>query len=100
MGGVEDWFLTADERGNPWTRIDRGASEAGWSAGNQVEVLVDGAEYFRRLYEVLSTLRRDDWVHFTDWEGDPDERFVGPGTEVAAVLAALSRRWVHGRRRV
>jgi len=54
VAGVEDWFLTADERGNPWTRIDRGASAAGWSAGNRVEVLVDGAEYFSRLYEVLS----------------------------------------------
>jgi phosphatidylserine/phosphatidylglycerophosphate/cardiolipin synthase-like enzyme len=94
---VEDWFLTVDERGNPWTRIDRGASEAGWSAGNRVEVLVDGAEYFRRLYQELCSLRADDWVHFTDWEGDPDERLVGPGTELAHVLAELAERGVHVR---
>ena len=97
MGGVEHWFLTADERGNRWTRIDQGASAAGWSSGNRVEVLVDGATYFRRLYEELCSLRADDWVHFTDWEGDPDERLVGPGTELAHVLEDLARRGVHVR---
>ena len=97
MGGVEDWFLTADERGNRWARIDRGASAAGWSAGNQVDVLIDGAEYFRRLYEELCSLRPDDWVHFTDWEGDPDERLLGPGTELAHVLEDLAGRGVHVR---
>jgi phosphatidylserine/phosphatidylglycerophosphate/cardiolipin synthase-like enzyme len=94
---VEDWFLTADERGNRWTRIDRGASTAGWSAGNRVEVLIDGATYFRRLHEVLCSLERDDWVHFTDWEGDPDERLVGTGTELAEVLADLAARGVRVR---
>jgi phosphatidylserine/phosphatidylglycerophosphate/cardiolipin synthase-like enzyme len=94
---VEHWFLTADERGNPWARIDRGASDAGWSTGNQVEVLVDGAAYFTRLYEVLCSLRADDWVHFTDWEGDPDERLAGPGTELAKVLEDLAARGVHVR---
>ena len=44
--------------GTRWTRIDRGAGEQGWSAGNRVEVLVDGADYFERLFEVLSSLRR------------------------------------------
>jgi phosphatidylserine/phosphatidylglycerophosphate/cardiolipin synthase-like enzyme len=94
---VEDWFLTAEERGNRWTRIDRGASEAGWSVGNRVEVRVDGAEYFPRLLDVLCSLQPDDWVHFTDWEGDPDERLDGPGTEVATVLGELARRDVHVR---
>src|SRR6188472_1595137 len=97
MGGVEDWFLSAEERGNRWTRIDQGASAAGWSEGNRVEVLIDGATYFRRLHEVLCSLRADDWVHFTDWEGDPDERLVGPGTELATVLEELARRGVHVR---
>ena len=97
MGGVEDWFLTAEERGNRWARIDRGASQAGWSAGNQGDVLVDGATYCRRLYEVLTSLRAGDWVHFTDWEGDPDERLVGPGTELVTVLEDLARRGVHVR---
>jgi len=97
MGGVDDWFLIADERGNPWTRIDRGASEGGWSTGNRVEVLVDGATYFASLYRELCSLQRDDWVHFTDWEGDPDERLDGPGTELASVLEELARRDVHVR---
>jgi phosphatidylserine/phosphatidylglycerophosphate/cardiolipin synthase-like enzyme len=42
-------------------------------------------------------LEPDDWVHFTDWRGDPDERLAGPGTEVAKVLADLARRGVHVR---
>jgi phosphatidylserine/phosphatidylglycerophosphate/cardiolipin synthase-like enzyme len=95
--GVADWFLTAEERGNRWTRIDQGASAAGWSTGNRLEVLVDGATYFRRLHEELCQLRPGDWVHFTDWEGDPDERLVGPGTELAVVLEDLARRGVHVR---
>src|SRR5215213_8368626 len=97
MGGAEDWFLTAEERGNRWTRIDQGASALGWSVGNYVDVLVDGATYFRRLYEELCSLQSDDWVHFTDWEGDPDERLAGPGTELASVLEELARRDVHVR---
>ncbi len=46
---------------------------------------------------MLQSLRRDDWVHFTDWEGDPDERLAGPGTELVTVLADLARRGVHVR---
>jgi phosphatidylserine/phosphatidylglycerophosphate/cardiolipin synthase-like enzyme len=94
---VDDWFLTADERGNRWTRIDRGASAGGWSDGNRVTLLVDGTTYYRRLHQVLCTLRAGDWVHFTDWEGDPDERLDGPGTELAVVLEQLAARDVHVR---
>jgi phosphatidylserine/phosphatidylglycerophosphate/cardiolipin synthase-like enzyme len=97
VGGVEDWFLTADVRDNPWTRIDRGASAAGWSAGNRVEVLVDGATYFGRLHDVLRSLRAGDWLHFTDWEGMHDERLRGPGTELATLLEACAARDVHVR---
>jgi phosphatidylserine/phosphatidylglycerophosphate/cardiolipin synthase-like enzyme len=97
MGGAEDWVLTADERGNNWTRIDRGASERGWSDGNRVEVLIDGATYFLQLFEVLASLRADDWLHFTDWEGMPDERLAGLGSEVAVVLEQLAARDVHVR---
>jgi phosphatidylserine/phosphatidylglycerophosphate/cardiolipin synthase-like enzyme len=95
---LDDWFLTGDERGNPATEIDRRRGDGrAWTEGNAVEVLIDGAEYFRRLYEVLCTLEEGDWVHFTDWEGDPDERLAGPGTEVGRVLADLARRGVHVR---
>jgi phosphatidylserine/phosphatidylglycerophosphate/cardiolipin synthase-like enzyme len=93
-----DWFLTPDERGNASTAIDRRhAGDAAWTEGNHVEVLVDGEEYFGRLNEVLSSLEPNDSVHFTDWEGDADQRLDGPGTEIGLVLADLARRGVHVR---
>ncbi|HEX2259679.1 MAG TPA: phospholipase D family protein [Actinomycetota bacterium] len=95
---LEDWFLTPDERGNPSTEIDRRRlNESAYTEGNLVRVLVHGATYFKSLYEELKNLGPDDWVHFTDWEGDPDEQLVGPGTEVGKVLADLARRRVHVR---
>ena len=87
--GLEDWFLTGDERGNPSTLIDvRRGDGTAWTTGNRVEVLVDGAEYFRALHGVLCALGRGDWVHFADWEGDADERLCGPGTEVGVAAGA------------
>jgi phosphatidylserine/phosphatidylglycerophosphate/cardiolipin synthase-like enzyme len=94
---LDDWFLTAAARGNPSTEIDRRRGPDGWTTGNQVTVLVHGAEYFPRLYAELRELTEGDWVHFTDWRGDPDERLDGPGTEVARVLADLAARGVHVR---
>jgi phosphatidylserine/phosphatidylglycerophosphate/cardiolipin synthase-like enzyme len=95
---LEDWFLTADERGNAATAIDRRHRDGkAWTEGNRVEVLIDGAAYFARLYDELRTLEADDWVHFTDWEGDPDELLVGAGTEVGRVLADLAAKDVHVR---
>ncbi|HEX2053520.1 MAG TPA: phospholipase D family protein [Actinomycetota bacterium] len=95
---LEDWFLTPEERGNPATRIDsrRGDAKA-WTGGNDVRVLVHGATYFERLHTELSRLQQNDWIHFTDWEGDPDERLGGPGTEIARVLQDLASRKVHVR---
>src|SRR5664279_317907 len=93
--GLEDWFLTGDERGNPSTLIDlRRGDGSAWTTGNRVEVLVDGEEYFAALHGVLRALGRGDWVHFADWEGDADERLAGPGTEVGRVLAEAARRGV------
>ena len=95
---LDDWFLTSDERGNSASDIDRRRGDGNaWTEGNQVDVLIHGSAYFARLYEVLRTLRADDWVHFTDWEGDPDERLAGPGTEIGRVLAELAERGVHVR---
>lgn len=90
-----DWFLSADERGNPATVVDgrHGDGEA-WTENNHVEVLVDGAEYFRRLYETLDGLERGARVWFTDWEGHADERLIGHGTEVGPTLVDLVRRGV------
>ena len=92
------WFLTPDERGNPATEIDRRRHDGvAYTEGNEVRVLIHGAEYFSRLYSFLRGLKRDEWIHFTDWRGDPDERWDGPGTEVARVLAELAARGVHVR---
>jgi phosphatidylserine/phosphatidylglycerophosphate/cardiolipin synthase-like enzyme len=94
----DDWFLTPEERGNPATEIDRRRCNGkAWTEGNLVEVLVDGAAYYTRLYDALSELHAGDWVHFTDWEGDPDERLAGPGTAVGHVFADLARSGVHVR---
>src|SRR5947208_8393609 len=88
-----DWFLSAEERGNDGTRIDgRKPPGAAWTEGNSVEPLIDGAAYFRRLLDVLRSLRPGDWVHFTDWRGDWDERLDGPGTQIGSVLGDAAKR--------
>jgi phosphatidylserine/phosphatidylglycerophosphate/cardiolipin synthase-like enzyme len=95
---LDDWFLTAGERGNGATAVDsRRADGTAWTEGTRVEVLVDGAEYFRRLCEALSSLERGDYLYFTDWQGDSDERLAGPGTEIGRVLADVARRGVQVR---
>ncbi len=94
---IDDWFLAAEERGNVHSAIDRRHDGDAWTENNQVEILVDGAEYFRRLHEVLSSLERGDHVHLTDWEGDGDELLAGPGTDIGRVLAAAARRGVQVR---
>jgi phosphatidylserine/phosphatidylglycerophosphate/cardiolipin synthase-like enzyme len=89
---LDRWFLTPGERGNPDTRIDaRRGNGLAYTRGNRVNVLIDGATYFRRLLAELSTLRSGDRVVFTDWRGDSDQRLDGPGTEVAVVLERLAR---------
>lgn len=98
MDEREHWFLTPTERGNPDTTLDtrRGDGRA-YTEGNEAVPLIHGATYFRRLHEVLSARHEGDWIHFTDWRGDPDERLAGPGTEVANVLKAAADRGVHVR---
>lgn len=95
---LDDWFLTRGERGNAATEIDgRRGDGNGWTEGNRVEVLVDGAAYFGRLYQALVSLDRGDSVHFTDWQGDGDELLDGPGTEIGRVLADVALRGVQVR---
>jgi phosphatidylserine/phosphatidylglycerophosphate/cardiolipin synthase-like enzyme len=94
--GLDRWFLTPLERGNPDSDIDAGRDVA-WSDGNLAIPRIHGAHYFKRLYEVLCSLEKDDWIHFTDWRGDADERLTGPGTEIATVLEDLARKGVHVR---
>lgn len=47
---IEEWFLDADERGNP------GSDLGAWRAGNEVRPLVDGAAYFDRLVDEVRAL--------------------------------------------
>ena len=94
---LADWFLTADERDNPATAIDRRHPGRAWSVGNLVVPLTHGKSYFAHLYAVLEQTRAGDLVLFTDWRGDPDERLDGSGTDVATVLSSLAARGVHVR---
>ena len=95
---LDQWFLTPEERGNPATAIDTRRNDGrAYTTGNLAHVLIHGAEYFAVLYEELCDLKEGDWVHFTDWRGDQDERLDGPDTEVGKVLADLARRGVNVR---
>jgi phosphatidylserine/phosphatidylglycerophosphate/cardiolipin synthase-like enzyme len=93
---VADWYLTADERGNPWTRLDaRHPDGRAWSEGNTVTPLIHGRAYFDALVERVSRMRAGDLLLFVDWRGDPDERLTDePGSEVASVFAQAARRGV------
>jgi phosphatidylserine/phosphatidylglycerophosphate/cardiolipin synthase-like enzyme len=92
---LDDWFLTADERGNDATAIDtRADSRVAWTTGNDVRPLVHGAAYFAELLATVRALQRGDHLFFTDWRGDPDERLAGSGTEVVTVLADAAARGV------
>ena len=90
-----NWFLTAAERQNPATTLDRRRNGGlAWTAGNEVTVHIDGAAYFARLHEVLRATAPGDHVWFTDWAGNADERLDGVGTELSRVLGALAERGV------
>ncbi|WP_219419827.1 phospholipase D family protein [Pseudonocardia nigra] len=85
---VEDWFLTAAERGNAAYRLPS------WSDGNAVVAHVHGAAYFARLVEEVQALRRDDHLLFTDWRGDADERLCPDGPTVGELFGDAARRGV------
>src|SRR5471032_3212880 len=94
---IDDWFLAAGERDNRHTAIDCRHDGIPWTEGNLAEVLVDGTEYFNRLYSTLCATASGDSVYLTGLEGDADERLAGPGTEVAGVLGDLIRHGVRVR---
>ena len=43
---IDDWFLTAAERGNPATGLDARRGGIAWPAGNEVRPLIHGVAYF------------------------------------------------------
>jgi phosphatidylserine/phosphatidylglycerophosphate/cardiolipin synthase-like enzyme len=82
----ERWLLSAEERGNPATRLPA------YTAGNLVRPLVHGRAYFARLVECVEALGEGDRVWFTDWRGDPDERLTEHGPTVGRLFSeALNR---------
>ena len=90
---VDDWFLSAGERGNPATQLDRRHDDGlAWTSGNDVAPLVHGATYFPLLLRCVRSMQSDDLLLFTDWRGDPDELLDGPGTEVSRVLSDAAAR--------
>jgi phosphatidylserine/phosphatidylglycerophosphate/cardiolipin synthase-like enzyme len=93
---VRDWFLSATERGNPATVLDRRhPGGKSWTEGNHVVPLVHGAVYFGELRRRLDDLEAGDLVMFVDWRGDPDERLDGStDSAIGAVLARAAARGV------
>ncbi|HZB50012.1 MAG TPA: phospholipase, partial [Mycobacteriales bacterium] len=93
---VADWFLSARERGNAASRLDRRHPDGqAWSRGNLVRPLVDGAAYFAELAVAVDRMEPGDLLVFADWRGDPDERLTGrPGSEVSRVLCGAAARGV------
>jgi phosphatidylserine/phosphatidylglycerophosphate/cardiolipin synthase-like enzyme len=92
------WFLAPGERGNPATELDsRHGPGVAWTVGNQAEVLVHGATYFRRLHEELCALTRGDRVYFTDWRGDGDQLLLPGGPSVRDLLSERAKSGVEVR---
>jgi len=84
---VAAWFLDADERDNPDTRLRP------WTTGNRAVPLIHGAVYFGELVRCVSALRPGDLLLFTDWRGDPDQQLTR-GTAVSAALCEAAARGV------
>jgi phosphatidylserine/phosphatidylglycerophosphate/cardiolipin synthase-like enzyme len=91
-----DWYLSAAERGNPATRLDRQRRDGlAWTEGNLVRPLVHGARYYRELHARVEALTRGDLLMFVDWRGDPDEQLLGEGgSEVREVFCRAAERGV------
>ncbi|OAA20982.1 phosphatidylserine/phosphatidylglycerophosphate/cardiolipin synthase [Frankia sp. EI5c] len=92
---LDEWFLTAEERGNPDTDLDsRHPDGHAWTTGNLVRPLVHGRAYFSRLLAVAESLGAGDLLLFTDWRGDLDQRLDGAGSEIGRVLGRAAERGV------
>jgi phosphatidylserine/phosphatidylglycerophosphate/cardiolipin synthase-like enzyme len=90
-----DWLLSADERGNPDTDIDRvRGTGLAWTGGNDVMPLPHGATYFDALLAAIEDTKRGDLILFTDWRGDPDEALDDSGTAVSDIFCTAARRGV------
>jgi phosphatidylserine/phosphatidylglycerophosphate/cardiolipin synthase-like enzyme len=92
---LDDWFLTAEERGNPATGLDRRHADGlPWTAGNEVTALIHGSSYFPELRRCVDQMKDGDLLMFTDWRGDPDQRVDHDGSSISDVFAAAAERGV------
>ncbi|MDD7966183.1 phosphatase domain-containing protein [Actinomycetospora lemnae] len=83
---IEDWFLTAEERGNPATRLRP------WTEGNAVRLRVHGSAYYAALAARLAGTGAGDLVLVAGWRGDGDQALGDRGPTVAEALAGTARR--------
>ncbi|MRH93400.1 phospholipase [Nocardia sp. SYP-A9097] len=93
--GITDWLISAEERGNRATGLDRRHTDgAAWTAGNEVRLLVHGASYFGELLRCVRLMRAGDLLLFTDWRGDPDQAMNADGDEISVLLCEAAIRGV------
>ena len=85
---LSEWFLTEDERGNPASKLPA------WCEGNRVEPLVHGSTYFDRLVTEVEALKEGDYVFFTDWRGDPDQKLREQGPTIRELFCHAAERGV------
>src|SRR6476620_1206232 len=83
-----DWFLTDAERGNPASHMPA------WCEGNLAKPLIHGATYFDDLATEVEALRAGDYVFFTDWRGDPDQKLRERGPTIAEAFCRAAERGV------
>ncbi len=90
-----DYLLSAEERGNAATDLDRRHSSGlAWTDGNDVVPLVHGSTYFGELVTEVTATVAGDLILFTDWRGDPDELLAGPDSEISRLLCEATSRGV------
>lgn len=91
---TDTWFLSTEERGNPFTRLSHRRGGRSFSEGNRADLHVHGAAYFARLRELVEAQGPGDLLLFTDWRGDPDERTGEDGLSIVELMSAAARRGV------
>jgi hypothetical protein len=85
---IEDWFLTAEERGNPAYTCPTGPPATPSSPTCTARRTSPGWS------TCWSALEPDDHLFFTDWRGDADERMRPEGPTVGTLFGdAAKRAW-------
>jgi hypothetical protein len=85
---LSDWFLTDAERGNTSSKLPT------WCEGNRAQPLIHGATYFDQLATEVEALGPGDYVFFTDWRGDPDQKMRDDGPTIRDLFCHAAERGV------